>query len=148
MYLCNFHGVSNYISYQNHFLTAHEVPICMSVCLNTTAVSAHLFPLLQLRSQVLLRFPELRRTRLTSHLEGGPCATLSSLLASVGINTASPPCPCDCRHSTSSLAVHGAESCFLSMFLSGSWQRPSEEATSKARGCTCSFFQHSRAVPL
>lgn len=49
-YFCNSHEVSNYINYQNDFVNPQEVPICMSMCLNTIArfgpSFAHFFSLI------------------------------------------------------------------------------------------------------
>lgn len=71
-----------------------------------------------------------------------PSATLPSLCG-LSRNNCGFPSVSLCTAGTQPAVWLCVESCFLS-----SWLTPSEEPASKARGCTCSFFQHSKAVPL
>lgn len=82
----------------------------------------------------------------------GPMPHRRPFLASAGINTASPPYPRALRvlnrqpGRTRRGEERRAASSACSYRAAGS--RPARRAASKARGCACSFFQHSKAVPL
>lgn len=140
---CNSQEVSNYVNYQNDFVNPFEVPICMSMCLNTTAPLGppfvHFF---KPRIQVLLRFPEqlLGRTA-TSQLEGGPCATPCPFLAQAGINTASPPCPCALR------ALNQQPGCTWSRELLPQHVPTRQLATAQPGGCLQSTWMHMQLFP-
>lgn len=115
----------NSIEFLFMFVNPHDKSICMSMCLSTTAHSgpsfAHFF-------RLTLKFCWVPRCHL--------------FVASAGITMASPLCPCALQ------ALSQQSGCAWRAASSAAGSHPSEEAASKARGCACSFFQHSKAVPL